>query len=257
MSATADVTLEATDTGLRVTLPGFEGTLGELAAALRAERLAPRELPLLALVRAFLAHFERQARTDLERASDALPAVAQVVELKLRLLLPRPPKESEEDADAQAGEALRAVALLEELEEAIAFLRERRDERRLVVPARAPRPDLPRPRRPLRGGARRLAKAASGLRRGAYFEMAMERLTLAQAGERVWRALRECGRGLLQRLTPARDWGERTVLFAATLELVREGRARAHQAEPFGPIELERTAERPAAPDRASAADGG
>ena len=88
-----------------------------------------------------IAWFEREADVDLDRASVALPQLAQVIELKLRLLLPRPPK-TDEDAGGEedADEALEAIALLSELEDAIAFLRRRRAERAVVVPARTAPP---------------------------------------------------------------------------------------------------------------------
>lgn len=221
----------------RIELPAFQGTLSELAAALRAGRLPPGDLDLLTLVWAYLAHFEAAADEDLDGASEALPAVAGVVELKLRLSLPRPPRAPDDEAEEEVGEALQAVALLADLEDAIAFLRGRRDERRLVMPARTPRPEVPRATRPLRVPVARLAKAASGLRTHGYFELARDRFSLEGAVRRLREALK-WGAGRLASLVPTRAWAERTVVFAAMLELVREGRAEAVQAEPYGPIEL-------------------
>jgi segregation and condensation protein A len=126
---------------------GFEGTLGELAHALRRGTVAPSSIDLLTLVHSYLEHFESLAASNLELASVALPNVAQVIELKLRLLLPRPPRVAEEEEEEELEEALDAVAMLEELEDAIDFLRQRRDQRRIVLPARTPRPEYPRPSR--------------------------------------------------------------------------------------------------------------
>ncbi|MEJ2483405.1 MAG: segregation/condensation protein A, partial [Gemmatimonadota bacterium] len=105
----------------------FQGTLGELAHALRSGALAPRRLDLYRLVRDYLTYFDAVAESDLELASEALPRVAQVIELKVRLLLPRPPREEGDDEAETLEEALSAVALLEELEEAVQFLRLRRE----------------------------------------------------------------------------------------------------------------------------------
>lgn len=226
--------------GFLVRQASYEGDLGGLARALRAGSVAPGELDLLALVRDALAWFEAEAERDLDGASVALPQVAQVIELKLRLLLPKPPRDPDEEAAAdEAAEALRAVALLEELEGAIDFLRRRRFERATVVPARAPRPDLPRRGRPLKATAGRLAALASNLRPGGYFEMARERLTLEGAMRTLRRALAAFGRGSLAALHPTRSWAERTVVFAGMLELVREGRVVARQEAPYGEIVLE------------------
>lgn len=233
--------------GFEVRQEAYRGDLAGLARALRAGRIAPADLDLLALVREVLAWFDREAASDLERASVALPQVARVIELKLRLLLPRPPRdaEEEEEGEEEAGEALQAIALLEELESAIDFLRRRRFERAIVVPARTPRPDLPRPQRPPTATAGRLASLASHLRPGGYFEMARDRLSVEGAMAKLLRALTSFGRGTLDSLHPSRDWAERTVVFAGMLELVRGGRARAHQAERYGEIELD-PAPRPA-----------
>jgi len=227
--------------GFVVRQPGFHGDLPGLARALSSGALAPRELDLRALVEDALVWFEREAERDLELASAALPQVAQVLELKLRLLLPRPPRDDEDDDDlpSTTEETLAAVALLEDLESAIDFLRRRRVERSVVLPARTPRPDLPRPRRPVATTASRLAALASSLRPGGYFELAHDRLTLEDAIGRLRSALARVARGTLRSLTPSRSWAERTVLFSAFLELVREGRVTARQDEPFGEIEVD------------------
>ena len=231
--------------GFRVRGPAYDGDLAGLARALRAGTVVPRDLDLLSLVRDVLVWFEGEADRDLELASVALPQVAQVIELKLRLLLPRTRTDPEDEEEGEeTGDALRTVALLEELEGAIDFLRRRRFERALVVPARTPRPDVPRPHRPLATTAGRLASLASNLRPGGYFEMALDRLTLEGAMRSLRRALAALGRGTLWALHPARDWAERTVVFTGMLELVREGRVDAHQDEPYGEITL---ADRPRA----------
>ncbi|MDZ7707597.1 MAG: hypothetical protein U5J97_06835 [Trueperaceae bacterium] len=222
--------------------PGYQGDLAGLARALRSGALAPRDLDLRALVDDVLVWFEREAERDLDLASTALPQVAQVLELKLRLLLPRPPRDSDDDEDlpTTGDETLAAVALLEDLESAIAFLRRRRFERSVVLPARTPRPDLPRPTRPVATTASRLAALAKNLRPGGYFELAHDRLTLEDAVRRLRSALARAARGTLRSLTPSRSWAERTVLFSAFLELVREGRVSARQDEAYGEIEIER-----------------
>lgn len=218
----------------------FRGSLGELAQALRSGALAPRRVDLYRLVRDYLTYFDALAERDLELASEALPRVAQIIELKVRLLLPRPPRADGDEEVETLDEALSAVALLEELEEAVQFLRLRREERRLVLPARAPRPEYPRPERPLRARPADLARLAGRYRVGNYFEVALERLTLAGAMRRMMGALRVAGRGWLFELADATDWSSRTIGFAALMELVRQGRARAEQEGAYAPILVER-----------------
>ena len=232
---------------LRLRLPavgqgaGFEGTLAELAHMLRTQRLAPSEVDLMVVVREVLARFEAFAERDLELATEALPAAAAVVELKARLLLPRPPRAADEDDAAERERALAAVAVLEALEEAIAELRERRERRRHLLPARASTPSYPRSPRPLGVPLARLAELAARLRPGRYFELVADRLTVTGAIARLLAWLRP-GRRPFDDVLEDGSWSTRTVYFAGALELVREGRCRLHQDAPFGPLEVEGTA---------------
>lgn len=218
--------------------PGFTGSVSELAHALRTGSLRPTELDLYQLVRSYLDYLQAYA-ADLEHASEALPRVAQVIELKLRLLLPKPPRLDPDVAEAEALEqSLEAVVLLEALEEAIDFLRRRRSERRLVLPARTDKPPYPRPHRPMRTSPTALANLASALRVGGYFELEPERVTLKSIMRDLFMAVRTRLSGGLFDLLHLRSWPERTIAFAALLELVKDGKVTAVQDEPFAPIQV-------------------
>lgn len=216
----------------------FRGTLGELAHALRTQAIAPSQIDLFQLVRSYLTYFEHHAATDLDLATEALPRLAQVIELKVRLLLPRPPREQEEEEETLVEETLAAVALLEELEEAIYFLKRRREERRLLLPARTPRPPFARPERRNPSTPSDLARLAGRYRLGGYFELAIERLSLASVSRLLLTALRRLKRGTLGLLLGSDEWTVRTVGLAALMELMREGRVSATQEVPYGDIEV-------------------
>ncbi len=224
--------------GFTVQTPAFSGSLPELAQALRNGDLSPRDLDVYALVKTYLRYFERVAENDLDLASEALPLVARIVELKVRFLLPRPPREAEEEG-APLEEALQAITLLEDLEEAIHFLRARRNERRLMLAAKTPRPDYPRLERPIRVGISRLRELAERYRTSAYFELALERLSMAAAMTSLLTRLKALGRGHLAELAEDKSWPVLNVTFVGMLELYKEGKLRASQQEPYGPIELE------------------
>jgi segregation and condensation protein A len=230
----------ATGEGVResflVRAEAFSGSLAELARALRAGRLAPSDIDVLALVRQFLGYFGRVSAHDLELASEALPQLARVIELKVRLLLPRPKLEAEEEADL--AETLESIDMLAELEEAIRFLRLRREERRLVLPVGLPRPPYAREEPAIRLPLSRLAELAGRYRAASYFELAVERVTLAAAMRGIVEGLTSLKQRFLGELSPS-GWLSAGVHFAAMLELVKEGRVRAVQEEPFGPIALE------------------
>lgn len=225
--------------GFFVVQDAFQGTLSELAYALRTGDVGGGDIDLVELVRSFLTFFERVAARDLASASEALPQVAQIVELKIRLLLPHPPAAAEEEEPLEE-EVLRVVLELEKFEGAVDFLRGRRDRRRLLLPARTEPPVYARPEPPVPISVGRLASLASRFRLGAYFEVAVERFSLVEAMRQLARWLSGVGRGGFRELVGGRGWAVTTILFAGLLELIREGQVRARQAEPFGPIELER-----------------
>lgn len=235
MSPSAPLTAPLPD--FRVETPTFSGSLGELAHALRTTRLMPAALDVSALVESYLNYYRTVSGRSLEHATETLPGLARIIELKLRLLLPRPPKTPEE-ADE---EVLETVLALEVFDEAIGFLRERREARRHLLPAQAPRPTYPRRARPLRGKLDHLSQLATRRRASHYFELAIERLTLASAMTTLREQLRRLGRGSLETLMGARDWPTLTVAFGAMLELVKEGEVCAKQGGAYETLELEPT----------------
>ena len=231
--------------GYQVRQAHFQGSLSELASLLRRGRLVPAQVDLVGLVQDFLAYFERHAERDLDLASEALPALAQVIEVKLRLLLPRPPRVPDEDlADEARIEAVEAIETLARLEHAIAFLRERRERRRHLVAACPPQLRYPRRVPPVQVALGQLAVLAARYRGGAYFELQRERLSVPEAMRRILERLATLGRADLRSLATPADWAVRTVFFAGLLELLRERRVKAEQAAPYGPIVVERSQRR-------------
>lgn len=233
--------LDNQNLGFTVSQPAFNGTLGELAYALRVSNVRPQDLDVLDLVQSYLTYFNEVAEDDINLASEALPMVARIVELKVRFLLPRPPKEDAEEEEELLEQALEAVTLLEELESAITFLRSRRLERRIMLPAKTPRPQYPRAERPLKISLGGLAELASRYSVSNYFEMAVERLTMAGAMKGLMKRLKSLRRGRLSELLEHQTWPVAAITFAGMLELFKEGKVRAEQAEVYGPIELELT----------------
>ncbi len=225
----------------------FEGTLLELAAQLRAAKIAPVNVPLVQLTRSVLERYRalrRELNNDpavLDIASEALPHLAGVIELKTRLLLPRthvPQTEDADEPDATLEDVLEGVEMLAKLEGAIAFLRDRRRERSRMIVA-GPHPlNLPRRTKPLSGSFGKLIEAARRhVREVHLFDLALERLTLPLALERLRDWAKRVQKFLFNDV-PAADWGEKTVLFSAMLEGVRAGEFEAEQTEMYGEIEL-------------------
>jgi segregation and condensation protein A len=224
---------------------GFEGTLPELAAALRSESVLPSAVPLLELTRAVLLRYQIAKATlppddAIELSSEALPHLSGVIELKARLLLPKPPKQEEDDSefDSTLEDVLEGVQALAKLEGAIGFLREQRAVRSQLLLPNVPEIRLPRKAKPITTGIGALLEAARRRVRDIEFlDLALERLTMPMAIAR----LREFGRSLKKFFfgqVPAEDWGQRTVLFSALLEGVRDGQFEVQQEVVYGEIQV-------------------
>lgn len=224
--------------GFVVQQEAYSGTLTELAHALHTRAISPQQINVLKLVQDYLLYFE-QYSSNMDIASEALPMVARIVELKVRFLLPRPPKADEELEEEILKETLEAIVLLEELEEAISFLKQRRAERRIVLPATMPRPSYPRAERPIKIGLERLAQMASRYNFSNYFELAIERLTMAGAMKLLMNAVKRVKRGLFSEMLETKEWPVAAITFVGMLELFKEGKIRATQEVAYGPIEIE------------------
>lgn len=224
--------------GFLVQQAAFQGSLSELSYALRSGSVQAEHIDVLVLVRAYLQYFQALSADNLNLATEALPKVAQVIELKLRLLLPKPPKEQLEDEEEDLETTLEAIALLEELEDAIDFLRQRRMDRRIVITAKAPKPDYPRARRPNKVPVDRLTQMASRYRSSHYFELAIERLSMAGAMKKLMKQLKKLRKGWLTDLLEVRSWEHLTVTFAGMLELLKEGKLSVSQEAPYAPIHV-------------------
>lgn len=224
----------------RAEFEGFSGTLADLAGALRSGKLDPAGVPLLSLTRQVLARFTA-LRASLDVASEAFPALAAVIELQTRLLLPRQQRptapEEIDDAERPLTQVLEGVEALARLEGAIHFLRDRRRARARLLPAAAPPLGYPRRTRPA-GSLGQLVAAAK--RRALVLpslDLALDRLTLADALERL-RAFARRVRLFFLHDVPAGSWAERAVTLAAFLEGVRSGELEGEQGEAYGPIQV-------------------
>jgi segregation and condensation protein A len=226
---------------------GFEGTLPELAAALRSEHILPSAVPLLTLTRAVLLRYTQVKAVlppdeALELASEALPHLSGVIELKARLLLPKAPRVILEDdadsADSSLEDVLEGVQALAKLEGAISFLKDQRACQSLVMLPRVPEIRLPRKSKPVSSGLGALLEAARRRIRAVNFlDLAFERLTMPLALARI-RQFGALVKNFFFHQVPAEDWGERTVLFSALLEGVRDGTFEAVQEVAYSDIDV-------------------
>ncbi|MDP5240160.1 ScpA family protein [Uliginosibacterium sp. 31-16] len=84
---------------LEVFLDTFEGPLDLLLYLIRRANLNILDIPMAPLTLQYLAYVEAMRASNLELASDYLLMAATLLDIKSRLLLPRPPREKAEDGE--------------------------------------------------------------------------------------------------------------------------------------------------------------
>jgi segregation and condensation protein A len=82
---------------LEVFLETFEGPLDLLLYLIRRHNLDVLDIPMAELTRQYLSYVEAARASRLELAAEYLLMAAMLIEIKSRMLLPRPPKENGQD----------------------------------------------------------------------------------------------------------------------------------------------------------------
>jgi len=228
---------------LEVFLETFEGPLDLLLYLIRKQNINVLDIPMAELTRQYLGYVEMMRRTQLELAAEYLLMAAVLIEIKSRLLLPKPPAVPGEDEDPRAElvrrlleyERMKAGArALDELplaERDFALVRVWFDR---VTAARLP--DV-RPEDLTTAWAGLVARA----RANRHHLVTREQLSVRSQMSR-----------LLKLLVPGRffefttlfeervDLPRLVVTFLAILELAREHLLELAQAEPYAPIYVQR-----------------
>lgn len=96
---------------LQVILESFEGPLDLLLYLIRKQNLNVLDIPMAPITAQYMAYIDAMQQERLELAAEYLLMAALLIEIKSRLLLPRPPKS--DDAEAEDPRALLVRRLLE------------------------------------------------------------------------------------------------------------------------------------------------
>jgi len=237
---------------LVVDVDGYEGPLDLLLTLARTQKVDLRRISVLQLAEQYLAFVEEAKALRIELAADYLVMAAWLAFLKSRLLLPPDPADEGPSGEDLAAHLAFQLERLEAMREAAAKLMARDRLGRDVFPRGLPE-TVERVRR-VRYTATLLdlMQAYARIRTRDEFrpytmdrenvftlEMALERLRglVGYAGE--WTDLmRYLPDGWTR--DPVRRRSAAAATFAASLELVKEGRVALRQGETFGPIELRR-----------------
>ncbi|MFD1343929.1 segregation and condensation protein A [Litorisediminicola beolgyonensis] len=237
---------------LIIDVDGFEGPLDLLLTLSRTQKVDLRKISVLDLARQYLAFVEKARELRIELAADYLVMAAWLAFLKSRLLLPPDPV-----ADGPSGEELAAhlafqLQRLEAMRDVAARLMARDQKGRDFFPRGLPE-RIERVRR-VRYTATLLdlMQAYARIRtRDEFRPFVMDRdnvFTMEQALDRMRGMIGFAGTwtDICSYLPegwendPVRRRSATAATFAASLELVKEGRAELRQSGIFAPIELRR-----------------
>lgn len=237
----------ASDPALLIDVAGFEGPLDLLLFLARNQKVDLARISVLALAEQYLQFIESARRIRIELAADYLVMAAWLAYLKSRLLIPQQPKDDGPSGEEMAATLAFRLKRLEAMREAATRLINRNRLGRDVHPRGAPEHVPSRATSAFEASLYDLLTAYAALRQ----RQAITQVTIEK--RRVW-SLSDA-RGILTRMIgEIADWTaldhfllrylpspeERVTAiasaFAASLELVREGRLEIRQEGAFQPI---------------------
>jgi segregation and condensation protein A len=105
---------------LEVFLDAFQGPLDLLLYLIRKANVNILDIPMAPLTAQYLVYVEAMRRTNLELAADYLLMAAMLLEIKSRMLLPRPPKADSGEPDDPRAELVRRLMEYERMKLAAA-----------------------------------------------------------------------------------------------------------------------------------------
>ena len=224
---------------LEVFLDAFEGPLDLLLYLIRKQNLDVLDIAMAPLTRQYLEYVEAARAKNLELAADYLVMAAMLIEIKSRMLLPRPPSAAGEEEDPRA-ELMRRLLEYEQMKKAARKLDELPQEGRDVVAVSVWIERTAMERMPA-VNPQDLAEAWRSLlhraRLSAHHHVTKEQLSVREHMTLILRQLNEAGlRKFTELFDPSRGVPILVVTFIALLELVREALVEITQSECFAPI---------------------
>jgi len=224
---------------LEVVLEAFEGPLDLLLYLIRKENLDILDIPMAPLTRQYLEYVDIMRAKNLELAAEYLVMAAMLMEIKSRLLLPRPPSAAPTEEDPRA-ELVRRLLEYEQIKKAAHALDELPQAGRDVIAISVWIERTIAERVP-QVHARDLAEAWRALlhraRMSRHHHISREELSVREHMSGILRHLGQ--RRVLEfaeLFDPGRGVAVLIVTFLALLELARERLVEITQSECFAPI---------------------
>ena len=217
-----------------IRLPVFEGPLHLLLHLIRTQKLDIYDIPIASVTEQYLEYLNLMEEMNLDVAGEFLVMAATLMEIKSRLLLPKPAKSLQEDEGPDPREELvRKLLEYEQFQRVAEELRAREQEMRRTY-SRAPveeRPEAPLEKlspADLLGVLRRMLASCPGGngKKETVMRVRREAISLRARIAEVWGLVREAAEPVpFATLLPPerRTRAQIVVTFMAILELLRDG----------------------------------
>lgn len=224
----------------KVELDTFRGPLDLLLYLVKRNEVDICDIPIARVAEQFLAYLNVLQTIDVEWAGEFLVLAATLMEIKSRMLLPRPEEEGGEEEDPRQ-ELVKQLLQYKKYKEAAALLENHAQQQMLRLP-RIPEPlDRPDPsKQPLRqvelwdlvSAFGRLLRETAALQPQA---IVLDDTPQYVHMERIVERLRECGRlSFSQVFDPPHTRGRLLGLFLAMLELIKSRTIAVEQERAYG-----------------------
>jgi segregation and condensation protein A len=224
---------------LSVILEQFEGPLDLLLYLIRRHSLDVLDIPMADLTRQYMVYVEAMRQSQLELAGDYLLMAAVLIEIKSRMLLPRPPRQGEEEPEDPRAELVRRLLEYEQMKAAAQQLDKLPQAGRdyslidVMIEQNAARQPAVRMADLAEAWRMLLARAKANQ----HHKVTREQLSVRAHMSRILRTLQ--GRGYTEfseLFDPGQGVQVLMVTFLALLELARETLIELTQAAAFEPI---------------------
>ena len=246
-SAATPVDRAITDPQFTIDVDGFEGPLDLLLTLARSQKVDLTKISILALAEQYLEFIEELRKLRLELAADYLVMAAWLAYLKSRLILPDLEEGEEPSGEELANQLAFRLQRLEAMRNAANLLVNRNRLTRDIFARGMPEPVIIEKRSEFSASLYDLLTAYAA-------ERQRRSISIVRIERRVVWSLQDARNVLFRIIGSMKDWAPldsylleylvepamRTSIlassFAASLELVREGKLEVQQSDPFAPL---------------------
>ncbi len=227
---------------LEVFLESFEGPLDLLLYLIRKNSLDILDIPMAELTRQYMVYVEAMRRGRLELAADYLLMAAVMIDIKSRMLLPRPPSADPESETDPRAELMRRLLEYEQMKAAALVLDRWPRAGRDFLPAQVCRDETVQLRLPplqLQDLQEAWAQVLARAKIHRHHRIEREHLSVREHMTQILRRLRQYPLlGFLDLFDTGATVPLAVVNFVAILELVKENLIQVSQEQAYAPLYL-------------------